>query len=245
MPVIVFDSTADLVDAAAEMVIGLLEQAVHKRGEAHLALSGGGTPRPVYERWAQPPLSDAIPWGKIHIWWADERCVPAGDPESNYRLAAEAFLDKLPIPTDHIHRMPGELSPEDGAVAYAAELKKFAASHELWPRFDACILGMGTDGHTASLFPGSINMGEVTRPTLGVSADYDGRPAERITLTPLVINAARTAIVLATGAGKASMLAQVFGSDDDPVRRPIERIRPLDGDLVWCLDRPAAAHLNR
>ncbi|MDJ0753241.1 MAG: 6-phosphogluconolactonase [Ardenticatenaceae bacterium] len=244
MTLIVFNTRDELADAAAEMVVGLLEEAVHKRGEGHLALSGGGTPRPVYKRWAQPPLSDAIPWAKIHIWWADERCVPASDPESNYRLAAEAFLDRLPIPTDHIHRMPGELSPENGAVAYAAELKKFADPHELWPRFDACILGMGTDGHTASLFPGSINAGEVTRPTLGVSADYDGRPAERITLTPLVINAARTAIVLATGAGKASMLAQVLGSDDDPVQRPIERIRPLDGEIIWFLDRAAAGNLE-
>lgn len=244
MSIIVFKSPSELAEATAEMVSGLLDAAAYKRGVAHLVLSGGGTPRPVYEQWANPPFTDDLPWEALHVWWADERCVPADDPESNYRLAAEAFLKRVDIPPGHIHRMAGELGPEEGALAYGAVLQRYARPGGLWPRFDVCILGIGRDGHTASLFPGEPADDELVRPAIGVTADYDGRPARRISLTPPVINASRTVIVLATGEDKAEILGEVFSEKSDPDLRPVERIRPLDGDLIWMLDEAAAGQID-
>ncbi len=241
MTLLIFSSAEELAETAAEMIGGLLEAAAAARGIAHFALSGGGTPRPVYAALGRPPLAGQIPWEQVHFWWADERCIPPTDPESNYHLAVETLLGRIAVPAGNVHRVLGELSPAAAATAYATELQA-AAGGALWPRFDVALLGMGADGHTASLFPGSDPGAGLTRPVLAVTADYEGRPANRVTLTPAVLNAAREILVVVTGAKKAETLAAVL-DDSAPGDFPIRRIQPGDGTLTWLVDRAAAGRL--
>ena len=234
MAIFKFDSKDDLVHAAADRIAADLTAAIKARDEAHLVLSGGGTPRPVYEQLAYAEIE----WSKVHIWFADERNVPPDDPGSNYLLAKESLLSKVDLVEEKIHRMKGEMTPENSAADYGLQLKETAPSWGLWPRFDVCILGMGGDGHTASLFPNQMVDAEFNEPAIGVTADYDGRPAERTTLTPIVINGSRNIIFLVTGAGKAGALKARFG-EFEPNEKPTQRIRPIDGVVDWYVDEEA------
>lgn len=239
--VIVLRSAAELGRYAAAELVRLAQTAVAERGRFVLALSGGATPQGLYERLAQPPHAADMPWGQTHVFWVDERHADPDAPGSNYHQVWEALLRHVPIPVENVWRIRGELPPAIAAVDYAAQLRRFAPETGL-PAFDLVLLGMGIDGHTGSLFPDSPLVAD--RPTQAVTADDDGRPTQRVTLTPLAINAARHIWVLVTGAAKAEMVYTVLVGEPSPLRYPIVRIRPRHGETVWLLDEPAAALLG-
>ncbi len=184
----IFKEYDALSTAAADIFVRAGMDAIGARGHFLVALSGGNTPSGLYRTLASEPYRNQVDWQNTFVFWGDERCVPPDDDGSNYHQADETLLSHVPIPRENIHRVKGELIPYEAATAYAQTLKEFADSELQWPRFDLVLLGMGADGHTASLFPGS-NV-DVNSSTLAVTADYNGRPAERVTLTPLVFNSA-------------------------------------------------------
>ncbi len=203
-----------------------------------LALSGGSTPRLLYQLLVQPPYVNAIDWPQIELFWGDERPVPPEHPDSNYRMAYEALIQHVPIPPAHIHRIQAELPPEQAADAYDQHLHK---NFPNIPAFDVMLLGMGTDGHTASLFPHTAALHENSRwcvanhiPTLKTS---------RITLTYPAINAAKKILVLVTGAAKAPMLSRVLYGAYSPEELPIQAVKPNHGELLWLIDEAAASAL--
>lgn len=227
--------TASLIAIAAE------------KGIASFVLSGGGTPLDLYRKLGRSTIAKDVPWDKIHFFWGDERLVPPDDPGSNYAAAREALLEPRAIPEQNIHRIKGELPPHEAAADYAARLSVWAAEYDPgaphpWPRFDIVLLGLGEDGHTASLFPGSPL--EVDAPVIAVTADYQGRPAGRVTLTPLAFNDAHLVVFLVAGANKADAVHGTFYVDD-PVRYPAQRIRYVDEmNPMWFLDKGAARRLD-
>lgn len=226
--------------AAAEDFRAAVAQAVQLRGAAHIALSGGSTPLGMFALLAESPYQDAIPWADVHVYWADERCVPPDDPQSNYGQAWQVLLQHVPVNPLHIHRIQGELDPQIGVDAYAAELARQAPPGQVFPCLDWVLLGMGADGHTASLFPGQVNPHEADQPVIVVTAEYQGRPAQRITLTPLVLNAARALVFLVAGREKAGALADVLNGPRDELKLPAQRIHPPDGTVTWMVDSAAA-----
>ncbi len=239
--------TEDLAGEAAELTVRELSAAVAQKGVASFVLAGGGTPLGLYRVLAAPPLAQAVPWAHVHFFWGDERLVPPDDPGSNYAAALENLLAPLSIPPDHIHRMRGELPAEEAAADYAGQLRAWAAAHDPgaphpWPRFDLVLLGLGEDGHTASLFPGSSPA--AGGPVMAVTADYQGRPAGRVTLTPSALNDARHVVFLVSGSGKADAVYNTLHTDD-PSRFPAQRIRLAEGRVTWLLDPPAATMLDR
>ena len=237
----VFNDLDALSQAAAALFIESCGSAITARGRSLIALSGGNTPAKLFDLLARSPFATQIDWLHLHVFWGDERCVPPDDPQSNYRQAEDALLSRVPIPAGNVHRVLGEAKPEEAAVAYAQTLKTFAAPPLDWPRFDLVLLGMGDDGHTASLFPGSPV--EMNGATATVTADYEGRPANRVTLTPRVLNAARRVLFLVSGESKSQTLAHVLYGDYRPEVFPAQRIRPPDGELIWLVDRAAASRL--
>jgi 6-phosphogluconolactonase len=182
-----------------------------------------------------------LDWAKTFIFWGDERCVPPDDEGSNYRQAMDTLLSHVSIPDENIQRIKGELEPADASRNYAHILKAYASPNLNWPRFDLVLLGMGQDGHTASLFPGSKV--ETASPTQAVTANYQGRPANRVTLTSLVFNSARKIFFLVTGESKATTLARVINGEHQPEELPAQRIRPTNGKLIWLVDEAAGSKL--
>lgn len=227
---------------AANLFVEQNNRAVLERNCFLVALNGGGTPTRLFELLASE-YRDQIDWGKAHIFWGDERCVPPSDPGSNYRQAREALLGKVPVPENNIHRVQGELDPISASRKYAETLKSFAEGEFEFPRFDLVYLGMGKDGHTASLFPDSPV--QVNGPVIAVTANYQDRPAERVTLTQTVFNQARMIIFMATGEKKAITLAEVLSDRYNPAQYPAQRIDPKDGQLIWLVDDAAASKLPR
>jgi 6-phosphogluconolactonase len=228
---------------AAALIVGQLRDSIREHGRASLVLAGGGTPLGVYRQLA---AGQSLPWERVHLFWGDERLVPPGHPGSNYGAAREALLSRIPIPAENIHRIKGELPAEAAVADYTEQLRAWAAAHDPdaphpWPRFDMVLLGLGEDGHTASLFPGSPV--EADAPVIAVTADYQGRPAGRVTLTPLTLNDAHQIVFIVSGSNKANAVYNTFNTDD-PVRYPAQRIRPDAGEVVWLMDRAAAAHLG-
>ncbi|BCS55043.1 6-phosphogluconolactonase [Geobacter sp. SVR] len=224
---------------AAGLVAEEARRAVREKGRFTVALAGGGTPRRTYELLAQPPFRDAFPWNQTHIFWGDERCVAAIDPRNNARMAREALLDHVPIPPDHVHAMVCDQSPADSARKYEALLREFFEGGP--PRFDLILLGLGEDGHTASLFPGSPVLGERQRWVAEVPAAEQG--LHRLTLTAQVINQADLVIFLVSGSSKARALREVLEETPQPDRIPARLIRP-SGRLLWLVDREAAKGLQ-
>ena len=222
---------------AASYLAQAMAAAVAERGRCSLALSGGSTPRRTYQLLAEPPLRDAIPWQHVHLFWGDERCVPPDHPDSNYRLAREALLAHVPVPRSNVHRVPTEAgAPVAVAAHYERDLRgAFVLEVEDVPRFDLILLGMGPDGHTASLFPGSAALDETRRLVVPNSVDY--LPHERVTFTLPVLNAARGVLFLVAGADKTQPLAAALAGDRS---LPAARVRPTDGELRWYVDRLAA-----
>lgn len=241
---VVLDELAyEFLDYFTENLVATIAQ----KGIASFVLSGGGTPLDLYRELGQSPFAQNVPWDKVHFFWGDERLVPPDDPGSNYAAARQALLEPRAIPEQNIHRICGELPPHEAAADYAARLNAWAAEHDPgaphpWPRFDLVLLGLGEDGHTASLFPGSPV--EVESPVIPVMADYQGRPAGRVTLTPPVFNDAGHIVFLVSGGNKADAVHDTFYTND-PVRFPAQRIRFVDDmDPMWFLDKGAARRLD-
>jgi 6-phosphogluconolactonase len=184
---------------------------------------------------------DQVDWNSVHIFWGDERCVPVNDPGSSYGQARDLLLSHVPIPDSNVHRVRGELGPAEASKDYSSTLNRFASPALEWPRFDLVYLGMGEDGHTASLFPGSP--ADVTEPVLAVTAHYQDRPANRVTLTPAVFNSARMIVFMATGEKKADTFVEVLSKRYNPAQYPAQRIKPEDGRLIWLVDQAAAGKL--
>lgn len=237
----IFKDSDALSLAAAGIFVEAARQAIAARGRFLVALSGGSTPSGLYRLLAEEPHRKQIVWEKTFVFWGDERCVPPDDPGSNYRQAYETLLQHVSTPDQNVQRIRAELEPDEASVGYAQTLKRFAAAGLDWPRFDLVLLGMGADGHTASLFPGSPV--DPPAPILPVTADYQGRPALRITLTPKVFNNARLALFLVTGADKANTLSRVLNGTDNPEKYPAQRIQPAEGHVGWLVDDAAAQRL--
>jgi 5-dehydro-2-deoxygluconokinase len=244
--VAVFSDDDSLMRAEAERLVAAARDAIAARGRFVLALSGGSTPRRLYEMLSKPEFADRIDWSRTHVFWGDERCVPPDHGASNYRMAREALLDRVPIPTENIHRMRGEDDPEVAARAYEAELHGFFGPADGPPErsFDEVLLGMGNDGHTASLFPGTPPVHEQRRWVMAQHVEQP-QPMWRITLTPIVINAADDVDFLVTGAPKAERLRQVLENDGRTEVVPAQLIVPKHGSLHWMVDAAAGASLRR
>lgn len=239
----VFSGLAELAEAAAEYLVSVGEAAVAENGRCLFALSGGSTPQALFQRLSQPDYAGRDFWPACHIFWGDERLVPPDDPGSNYKLAHDLLLRHLPIPAEQIHRVRGEWAATDAAAEYVRQLRHLASPGRAWPRFDLVLLGLGRDGHTASLFPGPIPPEETSQPVIPVTADYDGRPAGRISLTPLVFNDARHLLFLVAGEDKAEAVTAVHHAPHAPETWPAQRIRPHNGRVVWFLDEASGAGL--
>ncbi|GAC1314129.1 MAG: 6-phosphogluconolactonase [Chloroflexota bacterium] len=231
---------AAMAEAAARHIVESARAATDSRGRFSLALSGGSTPQPVHRRLAEPPFRSSIDWARVHIFFGDERCVPPDDPQSNYRMARETLLDLVPIPAENIHRMRGEADPHAAAEDYADDLSHFFRGAAI--RLDLILLGMGDNGHTASLFPGLTAVREAQRPVVAESVADVGM--WRITLTPLVLNQAREDLFLVTGEDKANMLRRVLEESYNPDALPAQVVRPVEGDVVWLVDAAAARRLS-
>ena len=204
------------------------------------ALNGGNTPNRLFQLLAMA-YREKVEWNKVHIFWGDERCVPVEDPGSSYGQARDLLLKHVSIPALNIHRIKGELGPAEAAKEYAFTLKEFASPPLEWPRFDLVYLGMGEDGHTASLFPGSPV--DVTESVIPVTAHYQDRPANRVTMTQIVFNQARLVVFMATDEKKANTLAEVLSDRYNPALLPAQRIDPQEGELIWLVDEGAASKL--
>jgi len=241
----IFEDSKSLSLAAAEHFVGTVREAVTRRGRFLTALAGGNTPLPLFHLLAAPPYREQLPWSTMHFFWGDERCVPPEDPQSNFSQACQAWLAHVPIPEENLHRVKGELDPTTAARDYAEQLKAFAEDALAWPRLDWVLLGLGGDGHTASLFPGSPLEVDAKLAAIPASADYQGRPALRVSLTPNVFNAARKVVFLAAGAEKARALASTLMGPRDPLRWPAQRIHPTNGEIWWFVDEAAVVHLPK
>lgn len=227
--------------AAADELIELAQAAVAARGRFHVALSGGSTPRRLFELLAARG-KDALPWDQIELWWGDERCVPPDHADSNYGMAREHLIRPLGLDEARVHRMHGELDPGASARAYEDELR--AALGEP-PVLDYALQGMGPDGHTASLFPGSAGLAETRRSVIANAVRsplVPGGAATRITLTAPAINRARHVRFLVAGADKAGALAAVLEGPREPQRYPAQLIEALD--VAWLVDEAAATQLG-
>ena len=235
---------AALARRAAQHLVETAERAVAVRGQARIAISGGSTPKAAFALLADPaqPWRARMPWERIDLWWVDERCVPPDHPDSNYGMTREAMLDHVPVSPTQIHRMEGELEPETAAARYEAELRNaFRLEGAELPRFDALALGMGPDGHTASLFPHTQALFELGR--LVTANHVEAKDAWRITLTWPVINHAAEVFFLVSGEDKAQILKEVLMGPRDVERLPSQLIAPANGILTLLLDGAAAALL--
>jgi 6-phosphogluconolactonase len=234
-----YPDAASLARAAAEHFVTLAAEVIAAHGQFVVALSGGSTPRIAYALLASDEFAARVDWPRVRVFWGDERCVPPDHPDSNYRMVREALLERIQIPTENVHRIRGELPPDQAATAYQAELEAVLGAGG---RFDLILLGMGADGHTASLFPDTGAMREQTR---RVVAHYmDKLAAWRVTLTPVAINAAAHVIFIVSGAGKAERLREVLAGPYQPDILPAQIVRPTDGRLLWLVDAAAAIHLR-
>ena len=239
----IYDSPDAMTGAAATLFAAQAAEAVSARGRFTAALSGGKTPVALYTLLARPPFVSQIPWDRVHLLWSDERSVPPDHAESNYRLVRELLIDRVPIRAANVFRMRGEMDPEEAAERYEALLRdRFAAVGGGSPDLDFILLGLGEDGHTASLFPGTAAVRETTRWVVGHYVD--DRKGWRITLTPPAINAARLVVFIAAGPGKAAVVRDILQGPFQPDRLPAQAVRPAEGRPIWLLDRQAAKLLS-
>lgn len=235
----IFRDPAALARALADLFVSLGRMAMADRGSFHVALSGGNTPRAAYELLAQDPWCDELSWSDVFIYFGDERCVPPDDEQSNYLMARHAFLDSVGIPRANVHRIAGEVDPGHAANEYASLLRAVFGNA---PQLDLILLGLGPDGHTASLFPGSP---PDTDDDALVRAVYaQSQLMWRVTMTPKVINLGRTVAFAVEGAEKAAILASVYQGPVDPVKYPAQIVDPVPGRLIWLVDDLAAGLLR-
>lgn len=239
MGVHIAPNPAILQEEAAAAVVAALQEAGREGPRISLALSGGSTPRGLYRILSMPPYREAIPWSQLEIFWGDERTVPPDHPDSNYRMAREALLAGAPLAPGQIHRLQGEKEPQAEAQRYGEEIRSVLGSDP--PRFDLLFLGMGAEGHTASLFPGSPAL---TSSRLVESVYVEALHTTRLTVTPRLINASKRIFFLVAGREKAGALQQVLECPRDPALFPAQAVSPLAGTVNWFLDQEAAAFLS-
>jgi 6-phosphogluconolactonase len=225
LPLLVVDGPEELAEAAARWTAERVQRAVLERGGCYLALAGGETPRGCYQRLAQPPFRDGLPWARVFVYWSDERQVPLDDPASNFAMAKAALLDHVPIAPDRVYPLVGNV---------AAALRRVPSDDRSWPRFDLIHLGLGEDGHTASLFPGDPALDEQRALVRAVYASKP--PPQRLTFTLPVLNAARAVLFMVQGVSKREALARVLRRDR---ALPAGRVRPVEGELQFIVDREA------
>ena len=238
----VFADASEVARAAALRFVEIARESIASRGRFSVALAGGSTPKRVYELLAGDDLSDQLDWSNVHIFFGDERCVPPDDAESNYRMANESLLARVALPEENVHRMRGEGDAVANARLYEDELRGYFDG-DTWPQFDLVMLGMGDDGHTASLFPGTRALDVHTA---WVTANWVEKfDTFRVTLTAPAINHARHVMFIVTGASKAERLQEVLYGAHEPQRLPSQLIQSQAGALAWFLDEAAAKLLRK
>ena len=236
----VFAAADDLAEAVAEEFVELAAMAIADRGRFVVALAGGSTPRAAYTLLASESFASRVDWSRVLFFWGDERCVPPDHSESNYRMAREALLDHVPVPVQNMFRVLGEEEPVQAADTYEDVLRALFGGPI--PRFDLVMLGMGGDGHTASLFPGTAAVHEPVRWV--VAHRVEELDAWRVTLTPVVLNAAANVLFVVSGRGKAERLREVLEGPYQPDVLPAQIVKPSAGRLLWIVDETAAAELS-
>jgi 6-phosphogluconolactonase len=246
----IYADAAELAREAARRFAELAEVFTSDAGRFTVALSGGSTPKAMFQNLAEKTFADALPWRSIYFFWGDERCVPPDHAESNYRMANETLLSKVPIPRENIFRIPAEdLDRKRAAANYSETIRQFfnpiataPGAEPGWPNLDLVFLGMGPDGHTASLFPGTMALCANDR--IAVANYVDKFQSWRITLTADTINRARNIIFLVAGADKAPALKEVIEGERNPEQYPSQLIEPAHGSLLWMVDEAAAKLLS-
>jgi len=234
----VCDDEEELAGMAADLFVERSEQALVRRGRFLVALSGGATPRRLYALLASPAYCDRVDWKRTEVFWVDEQCVPPDHPESNYRMAHELLLSKVPLEEKQIHRIRGDEEPEIAAKYYGMEVSAYMPKSLF--TFDLAILGLGIDGHTASLFPGDPAVSETGQVAVVVEPRGQHR---RITVTMPVLNHVVTALFLVAGPEKAATVREIL-DEGNPKGYPAGMVLPVKGELFWCLDRKAASLLS-
>jgi len=247
----IYPDAERLAQAVADHFVSLARQAVANNGRFAVALAGGSTPRAAYTLLAGDEFVTRMDWSHVHVFWGDERCVPPDHGDSNYRTAREALLDRVPLPSENVNRIRGELEPAQAAAEYESALRAFfspsakdrqASGETHIARFDLILLGMGDDGHTASLFPGTAAISEHTR--WAMANFVEKLDKWRITLTSAVINAATNVTFVVSGSGKAERLRQVLTGPYQPDTLPAQLVNPDRGRLRWLVDEAAATLLK-
>jgi 6-phosphogluconolactonase len=242
MSVAIYSDIDTLSQEAARYVVRVASESITTHGRFTLALAGGSTPKKLYGLLASEPYRDQIDWALTEIFWSDERCVPSDSEDSNYHLAQEVLLSKVPISATQIHRMPADADNRDQAsLAYIQEIQRVFGTNSI-PSFDLIQLGMGPEGHTASLFPHQASLHEQTRLIMPVTVPKP--PPLRLTFTPPLLNAATHVLFLVTGQDKADALQAVLEGEYNPDEYPAQIIRPTQGEVTWMLDPAAASKLR-
>jgi 6-phosphogluconolactonase len=229
-----------VTQAVVDLFLNVGETAIEDRGSFSVALSGGNTPRAAYTLLGQEPNRSALSWADVHVYFGDERCVPPDDEQSNYRMADKTFLQSVAIPQANVHRMRGEIDPAEAAAEYAQTLRTNLGDR---PRFDLILLGLGLDGHTASLFPGTPPDTDNDKLVRAVYAESPGM--WRITMTPKVLNAGRVVAFALEGTEKAAIFCAVYEDPVDPLKYPAQIVNPTDGRLLWIADDSACGIIEK
>lgn len=243
MYVATYPDSDTLSHQAAQFTIRIAAESLVTHGRFMIALAGGSTPKKLYALLASEPYRDQLDWALLEVFWSDERCVPPDDSESNFRMAQETLLSKVPIPASQIHRMPADQSDHEAASqAYITEMRHSFGTGGI-PGFDLIQLGMGPEGHTASLFPHQPSLHERERLVLPVTTPKP--PPDRLTFTPPLLNAARHVLFLVTGNEKADAVQAVLEGEYNPDEYPAQIVHPTSGEVTWMLDTAAASKLSR
>jgi len=238
----VCDSPIDLAETAAEYFAEYARQEISAKGSFSVALAGGSTPQLLYECLASDPFKEKIDWNAVHVFWSDERYVPADHQDSNYLMARRAILENVAIPDNQIHRFQTELTPELAAEMYEDIIReKIPLSKTGIPRFDLILLGIGSDGHTASLFPNTEALKENQR--LVISNRISSQQVERLTFAVTLINTASRILILAAGKGKSRIIQKLFETHLGESIFPVQLVKPLSGNIIWLLDSEAAGRI--
>lgn len=254
--IVVFPDRSALARSAATRFVAIAQSAIRARGKFTVALSGGSTPRDLFTLLATQEFASQIDWSRTHLFWGDERGVPPDHPDSNFKMANDTLISRVPVPAENVHRIHAEIAPEDAAREYAETIRKFWDTERISPQspltkgdtgdripaFDLVLLGLGPDAHTASLFPHTPALHETAR---WVVAQYvDKLKTDRITFTPPLINAAKNILFLVAGADKANAVQAVWRGKYSPDEFPAQLIQPTKGIVVWLLDQAASANLD-
>lgn len=235
----IYSKPKKVYNAIAKEIIKLTHNSTQKTFD--IALSGGNSPKGLFKKLSKK-YADEIPWERIHFWWGDERCVAPDDEQSNYKMTKEFMLSRVPIPEKNIHRIKGEANPEEEAMRYSAEMEKTLNSRGKDPVFDIIILGLGDDGHTASIFPDQLELFEFEQSCAVAQHPLTGQ--KRITITGNVLNNANQIFFLVTGKNKALRVSEIMNDSEAAKLLPAYYISPTNGELIWFLDETAASLIS-